>query len=128
MHYLEIMEILMDALETIQAGKRVQISKKKVVELRATISQVMMRLKGDMQNYQLAATFEDFFQALELTESIEMSMLPDTVKVAFENAILAIKAEVGNLAYKYFSINEFEPSDEITPIMQEVVRCHYLGG
>lgn len=81
-----------------------------------------------MSNYQLAATFEDFFQALELAENIEMSMLPDAIKVTFENALLSIKAEVGKLTYSYFSVNHFEPSEELIPIMKEVVRCHYEGG
>jgi hypothetical protein len=126
MKFLEAMEMVMYLLQMMEAGNRVQVQKDKLEELKASLAQ-LLTLLGTDTTPQLQAAIEDLFTAAGAAEAINMQVLPDTMKTTIEQGLTRIKSEIAGLAFSHFSFHDFEPTEEIIPLMREVVAVHYGG-
>lgn len=113
-------------MEQIGSGKRLQISKSKLEELKETLSKIISILDKDISP-ELQMKIEDLYTALSLAENLDITMLPDSVKSSIEKGLKGIKTDVAELAFGHFTFNDFEPTEEIIPIMRHVVAEHYGG-
>ncbi len=125
MNYLEALEICLSALEMMQAGKRVQVPRAKLDELKNMLSQIMSIVEEMNRTPELNIAVEGLFNAISAALEINMQVLPDAIKGSIESGLLMVKHEVGEKAFEYFTFHEFEPTPEIIPLMREVVACHY---
>lgn len=87
----------------------------------------LIKLLGDDITPQLQLTIEDLFEASNAAESIPMKVLPDSMKLTIDQGLTKVKMEIAHLAFSYFSVNDFEPTEEIIPLMRQVVACEYGG-
>lgn len=127
MNYLEAMEMILYMLQSIQAGKRVQIPKSKLAEVKSSLSQLITILGNENDDLRVRMILEDLFRAVTAAEETSITFLPDSMKNAIEDALTRLKYEVAALTFKHFTFHDFEATDEIIPLMREVVACHYGG-
>lgn len=128
MHYLEAMELMFHIRELIQTQTRVQVTKAKVQEMRVTISQIMILLQKEIkEDAQLNLAFTSIFQVLDVLDKADFDILPDSMKNTIESGMTRLETEIAILAYHFFEKNEFEPTEEIIPLMREVVRLKMEG-
>lgn len=129
MQHLEMMELVLTALDYMKAGKRGQVQKEKLRDVRQIASTLLLNLKPS-ESPLFSIVIEDLLTALNFASEVQMSVLPDSMKDAIVKALLQIKEEVAALVFKDYSIDtfSFEEGDEIFKLMREVVKTQYLGG
>jgi hypothetical protein len=125
MNFLEALELCINALDVIQSGKRVQVGKLKLNELKSILTQIMTIIPESERSPEFILAIENLFKAIYAAIDIDMKVLPDAIKLSLEGGLQALKSEIANKAFSFFSINDFEPSTEIIELMRQVVANHY---
>lgn len=74
-------------------------------------------------------THNDLIQAIGVVQEMKsVKYLSDNMKQTLVEGINTLKTEVSKLAYEYYSSVDFEPTEEVIPLMREVVKSYSLGG
>lgn len=84
---------------------------------------------GNEQTVSYAAVHTDLLQAIGVVrEMTSVKYLSDNMKQTMVDGINTLKLEIARLAYDYYSTNDFEPTEEVIPLMRDVVKTYSLGG
>ena len=128
MEYLEAMSLCMYALdEVMHAGKRDQVNKSRIDEIKVTVIQIRELLSDQANNIDLGVALEKTLRAIKATDSLDMLVLPDTIKDIIIQALGQLKRVIARICFDYYSINKFEDDEEVIPVMREVVKS-VIGG
>lgn len=128
MKYLDCMEMLNYGLQVLKENQRVQVPVVKLNELLLIITRTTDRLKEE-QTPAFRTTRDDLIQAINVVQEMKsVKYLSDNMKNNLVDGIETLKLEVAKLAYDFYSMNDFDPSPEVIPLMRDVVRSYSLGG
>lgn len=128
MQYLDCMEMLNYALETLKDGQRVQVPTSKMSDLMTIILRVSDRI-GNEQSLSFKTTKDDLLQAILVVQEMKsVSYLNDSIKQTLIEGFKSLKVDVARLAYPYYSLVDFEPTEEVIPLMRDVVKMYSQGG
>lgn len=59
---------------------------------------------------------------------VGMTNLTETMKQDLISGVSRVKSYVANAAYNYYSMNDFEPTPEVIPLMRDIVECYAEDG
>lgn len=78
----------------------------------------------------ITVTLNDLLSAMiSVNEnSAGMMNLTETMKQDLIGGVARVKSYVAHAAYGYYSVNEFEPTPEIIPLMRDIVECYAEDG
>lgn len=111
-----------------QAGKRVQVPKGKLIDVKTVVSSIYVSCKDKMTGT-FRIVIEDLLKSLAVASDIQMEVLPAEMKDSIVDALSRLRRELAFLAFDHFSVNdfEFEEGDEIFNIMRDVVSLQAGG-
>ena len=73
--------------------------------------------------------YNDLVEAIAVAMAIkDMASLTNVLKTTLVDGVRTLKREVAELAWDYYTYNDFELTDELIPILRDVVAMHVLGG
>ena len=128
MIYLDSIALLNYNLKKLNADKRDQVPTSVLPEIRQ-ISSVATTKIGTEPRLMYKMAYEDLLEALVTAQSLTgMKNLTDKMKQMVIDGIRTMKRELCVEAYDYYSTHDFEPTEQIIPIMREVVKEHLFGG
>lgn len=128
MRYLECIEMLTYLLKKVYAGQRKQVPVTTCNEVQEVVIQVQKKLENDLQPRE-KAIIRDLLNAVNLALDAQgMLNLTDTMKTSIVEGIQDLYDAIAIKAYEYYKTNDFEPTDEIIPIMRKVVEVAVRKG
>lgn len=128
MRYLECIEMLTYLLKKVYAGQRKQVPVATCNEVQEVVIQVQKKLENDLVPRE-RAIIRDLLNAVNLALDAQgMLNLTDTMKTSVVEGIQELYDAIAIKAYEYYKINDFEPTDEIIPIMRKVVEVAVRKG
>lgn len=128
MRYLECIEMLTYLLKKVYAGQRKQVPVAACNEVQDVVIQVQKKLEGDLLPME-KAIIRDLLNAVNLALDTQgMLNLTDTMKTSVVDGIQELYNAIALKAFKYYKVNDFEPTDEIIPIMRKVVEVAVKKG
>lgn len=75
-----------------------------------------------VNNNQITIRVRDILEAVEVVKATRgLEFLTDTMKTTLNSGVSELMSILRLLAFEFFKINDFEPTDEIIPIMRDVV-------
>lgn len=128
MKYLDSIEMFNYALDVLKAEQRVQVPVSKMTELLMIILNIQKKI-GEEMGSQYQSTHMDLLQAIGVVQEMKnVRYLSDNMKSTLVNGVTELKAMVAKTAYNYYMTTEFEPTEEVIPIMRDVVRTYVIEG
>lgn len=128
MRYLECIAMLEFLLKKLHSGQRTQVP----VTVADDAQQVMVQLNRkleDNQDTELRVKLRDTMEAIAEVNNVQgILVLTDAMKQALVNGVTDLLNTLQLLAFDYFKYNDFEPTEEIIPIMRNVVATALLRG
>ncbi len=128
MHYLECIAMLEFLLKKLHSGQRTQVP----VTVADDAQQVMVQLNRkleDNQDTELRVKLRDTMEAIAEVNNVQgILVLTDAMKQALVNGVTDLLNTLQLLAFDYFKYNDFEPTEEIIPIMRNVVATALARG
>lgn len=128
MHYLECIAMLEFLLKKLHSGQRTQVP----VTVADDAQQVMVQLNRkleDNQDTELRVKLRDTMEAIAEVNNVQgILVLTDVMKQALVNGVTDLLNTLQLLAFDYFKYNDFEPTEEIIPIMRNVVATALARG
>lgn len=121
MHYLECLAILQYVLTQLEASSRKQVPVEVLQELKATTVDLASKLAYETE-IKILMAIRALQEALgTCTVPPGTQYLSDRMKVALVDGFEALQTEVSLVAFNYFKVNDFEPTEPIINIMRGVV-------
>lgn len=121
MKYLECLMMLDYLLRKLHAGQRVQTPVSALNDLKTTIVDVERKLGNDV-TIEIYAIFRDLQQSLFLVNfDAGTQFITDKMKEALTSGVSDLHSEICLLAFEFYKVNDFEPTETIIPIMRSVV-------
>ena len=128
MHYLECIALLEFLQKKLCNGQRQQVPVSVVDEVQQSVVALQNRLSNERSS-ELTASFRDVMEAISVVKSTQgIIYLPDAMKTALNDGIDSLLHRLCLLAYDHFKYNEFEPTEQIIPIMRRVVKSALVEG
>lgn len=128
MKYLDCIEILNYALDILKSGQRNQIAVSKLSELVMVLVSANRKMEQESEIL-FKSTFNDLIQAIAVVQDMrDVKFLNDNMKQTLVDGVLTLKGVVAQKAYEYYSVHDFEPTEEIIPRMRDVVTTYIEGG
>ena len=128
MKYLDCIEMLEYGLKILKEGQRIQVSTNKMPELLMIVTGTSKKI-GAEQSLMYKTTSNDLLQAIGVVQEMKsVKYLSDNMKQTLTDGLNSLKLEISKLAYDYYSTHDFEPTEEVIPIMRDVVKTYSLGG
>lgn len=128
MRYLECIAMLEFLLKKLHSGQRTQVP----VTVADDAQQVMVQLNRkleDNQDTELRVQLRDTMEAIAEVNNVQgILVLTDAMKQALVNGVTDLLNTLQLLAFDYFKYNDFEPTEEIIPIMRNVVATALARG
>lgn len=128
MRYLECIAMLEFLLKKLHSGQRTQVP----VTVADDAQQVMVQLNRkleDNQDTELRVKLRDTMEAIVEVNNVQgILVLTDAMKQALVNGVTDLLNTLQLLAFDYFKYNDFEPTEEIIPIMRNVVATALARG
>lgn len=128
MLYLECIAMLEFLLKKLHSGQRTQVP----VTVADDAQQVMVQLNRkleDNQDTELRVKLRDTMEAIAEVNNVQgILVLTDAMKQALVNGVTDLLNTLQLLAFDYFKYNDFEPTEEIIPIMRNVVATALARG
>lgn len=128
MRYLECIAMLEFLLKKLHSGQRTQVP----VTVADDAQQVMVQLNRkleDNQNTELRVKLRDTMEAIAEVNNVQgILVLTDAMKQALVSGVTDLLNTLQLLAFDYFKYNDFEPTEEIIPIMRNVVATALARG
>lgn len=128
MRYLECIAMLEFLLKKLHSGQRTQVP----VTVADDAQQVMVQLNRkleDNQDTELRVKLRDTMEAIAEVNNVQgILVLTDAMKQALVNGVTDLLNTLQLLAFDYFKYNDFEPTEEIIPIMRNVVATALARG
>jgi len=115
-------------LKKLHSGQRTQVP----VTVADDAQQVMVQLNRkleDNQDTELRVKLRDTMEAIAEVNNVQgILVLTDAMKQALVNGVTDLLNTLQLLAFDYFKYNDFEPTEEIIPIMRNVVATALARG
>lgn len=128
MHYLECIAMLEYLLKKLYNGQRTQVPVSVVTEVQTVIVQVNKKLENE-KNHNITVRVRDILEAVEIVKGTNgMLYLTDTIKTTLNSGICELVSILRLLAFDFYKVNQFEPTDEIIPVMRGVVSEALMKG
>lgn len=128
MRYLECIAMLEFLLKKLHSGQRTQVP----VTVADDAQQVMVQLNRkleDNQDTELRVKLRDTMEAIAEVNNVQgILVLTDAMKQALVNGVTDLLNTLQLLAFDYFKYNDFEPTEEIIPILRNVVATALARG
>lgn len=128
MRYLECIAMLEFLLKKLHSGQRTQVP----VTVADDAQQVMVQLNRkleDVQDTELRVKLRDTMEAIAEVNNVQgILVLTDTMKQALVSGVTDLLNSLQLLAFDYFKYNDFEPTEEVTPVMRGVVATALARG
>lgn len=128
MRYLECIAMLKFLLKKLHSGQRTQVP----VTVADDAQQVMVQLNRkleDNQDTELRVKLRDTMEAIAEVNNVQgILVLTDAMKQALVSGVTDLLNTLQLLAFDYFKYNDFEPTEEIIPIMRNVVATALARG
>lgn len=128
MRYLECIAMLEFLLKKLHSGQRTQVP----VTVADDAQQVMVQLNRkleDNQDTELRVKLRDTMEAIAEVNNVQgILVLTDAMKQALVNGVTDLLNTLQLLAFDYFKYNDFEPTEEIIPVMRNVVATALARG
>lgn len=123
MEYLDAFQLSLDILDLLKNGQRVQISKDKLNDVLVYLYGIKSALESDLRKIRIKLAMERVFQALTSAQALPVEILPDNVKDIICETCLQLRYEIAELAYSYFTINDFDESiEEDVMLIREIIK------
>lgn len=128
MRYLECIEMLTYLLKKVYAGQRRQVPVSACNEVQDVVIQVQKKLENDLLPME-KAIIRDLLNAVNLALDAQgMLNLTDTMKTSIVEGIQELYNAIALKAFEYYKVNDFDPTEEIIPIMRKVVEVAVKKG
>lgn len=128
MRYLECIAMLEFLLKKLHSGQRTQVPVTVVDDAQQVMVQLNRKLE-DNQDTELRVKLRDTMEAIAEVNNVQgILVLTDAMKQALVNGVTDLLNTLQLLAFDYFKYNDFEPTEEIIPIMRNVVATALLRG
>lgn len=128
MHYLECIALLEFLQKKLFAGQRVQVPVTVVDEVQTSIIALRKRLEKE-NNAEIDSRIRDLMESVFVIKSTNgLVNLTDAMKNTLVSGISEVSDLISLLAYSYFQTHDFEPTNEIIPVMRNVVRVALAKG
>lgn len=128
MRYLECIAMLEFLLKKLHSGQRTQVP----VTVADDAQQVMVQLNRkleDNQDTELRVKLRDTMEAIAEVNNVQgILVLTDAMKQALVSGVTDLLNTLQLLAFDYFKYNDFEPTEEIIPVMRNVVATALARG
>lgn len=128
MRYLECIAMLEFLLKKLHSGQRTQVP----VTVADDAQQVMVQLNRkleDNQDTELRVKLRDTMEAIAEVNNVQgILVLTDAMKQALVNGVTDLLNTLQLLAFDYFKYNDFEATEEVIPIMRNVVATALARG
>lgn len=131
MRYLNCVEMLIYIKKLLKADSRTPVPVTKVGELLTCMNSLKsMLIDEQFSNAYLTATINDVMSALIAISSnnIGMTNMTEAMKQELVSGVDKINSIVCTTAFKFYEENDFEPTDNIVPVMNEVVKSAAENG
>jgi hypothetical protein len=118
MKYINTMAFLNTALIQIKHNRREPITK----SMLKTLLAVLGKMQSGTSDTRFVQTLSDTIDAVQDILSTDgLTLVPDSIKQQLIQNLLTMKTRTAELAYSYYLFCDFEPTEEIIPIMREIV-------
>ena len=122
MHYLECIAMLEYLLKKMCAGQRVQVPVNVVDEVQTVIVALNKKLENE-KSPAITVIIRDILEAVQVVKSTQgILFLTDTMKLQINSGIEELLSELRLLAFDHFKTNEFEPTEQLIPVMRSIVK------
>ncbi len=122
MRYLECIEMLKYLLKKVYAGQRKQVPVSACKEVQEVVLQVNKKIQDDLLPAEVVI-IRDILSAVGVAEETPgLLNLTDAMKSAIVDGLSELKAAISMKAFEYYKVNDFEPTEEIIPLMRGVVE------
>lgn len=128
MHYLKCIAICEYLQRKLYARQRQQVPVESMGELQNLLVSLRKRLENE-NNLELTTAINDMMLGVNQVKQIQgIQFLPEKMKDSLVEGVIKIQRMISMKAFTYFQVNEFEPTEQIIPIMRTVVRIAYEEG
>lgn len=130
MNYLECISLLNYLLKRLHAGQRQQVPVTVVTEVMTVLLSVNKKLSSmDLNDPMLPTRINDILGSINLIKSTAgLTHLSEVMKNSLVSGITELRDGICIEAYTYYQINEFDPTEQIVPIMRTVVEVALAKG
>lgn len=128
MRYLECIAMLEFLLKKLHSGQRTQVPVTVADDAQQVMVQFNRKLE-DNQDTELRVKLRDTMEAIAEVNNVQgILVLTDAMKQALVSGVTDLLNTLQLLAFDYFKYNDFEPTEEIIPIMRNVVATALARG
>lgn len=128
MHYLECIALLGFLRKKLYAEQRTQVPIAVVDEVQTTIIALQKRLEKE-HNAEIDSRIRDLMSSILAIQSTKgLDNLTESMKNTLISGLTEVSDTISLLAFRYFQTHDFEPTDEIIPVMRNVVRVALAKG
>lgn len=121
MHYLECIALLEYLQKKLFAGQRQQVPISTVSEVHTVMVALNKRLEKE-QSVEVKARLRDIMESIIAIKGTQgLTVLTDSMKTTLTAGIDELIVDLSLLSFEYFKLHEFEPTDQIIPVMRNVV-------
>lgn len=121
MRYLECIALLNYQLRKLCAGQRTQVPVSVADETLQTLMNIQTLL-GDNVG-ELTMRINDIMRAIGIINSTQgMVVLTETMKKTLVDGLTEIHDAICLRAFEYYKVTDFEPTEQIIPVMRRVVE------
>lgn len=122
MHYLRCIAMLDYTLNKLCNGQRLQVPVSRMDEIQSSMVQLSKILK--QQSVMVQAQIRDVLEALEAIKTVQgLLYLTSDMKQALTDGVSALKCTLQLEAFEFFKTNDFEPTEQIIPVMRGIVSA-----
>lgn len=123
MEYLDALQYILDCLDIIKAGKRDLITKDKLDDVAIYVGNVDNILSRKSRNSAFHFVMEKTIGAIATIKDLKIDNIPNDMKQVLVDSLYQMRVIVANLAYDYFTINDFDETvEEDVELLLEVIR------
>lgn len=123
MEYLDALQYILDCLDIIKAGKRDLITKDKLDDVAIYVGNVDKILSRKSRNSAFHFVMEKTIGAIATIKDLKIDNIPNDMKQVLVDSLYQMRVIVANLAYDYFTINDFDETvEEDVELLLEVIR------
>lgn len=128
MHYLKCIVLLDFLQKKLFAEQRQQVPVSVVNEVQTSIIGVQKLLENE-KNPEMNSRLNDLMESTLVIKSTDgLVYLTESMKNALTGGIMDLSNTIALEAYSYFQTHDFEPTDEIIPVMRNVVKVALAKG
>ena len=122
MLYLKCIALLEHLRKMLYAGQRKQVSVQSVPQIEQTIIGVQTMLKDENLPL-IQANLNDIMGSLIHVKSIpNLQCLTENMKQSIVDSVDSMITDLCLTAFKYYSVNDFEPTEPTIKVMRKVVK------